>query len=60
MPDYVYTGDEPRTYPSLGLEVEPGGTYSLSDVPDHRFTEQTDKPKKSPKSAADVPDGASE
>lgn len=48
MPEYVYIGEEPRTYPGLGLEAVPGQTYSLSDIPDHRFIPAEPK---SPKSA---------
>ena len=29
MARYRYVGDDPRTFPTLGLEVTPGGVYDI-------------------------------
>jgi hypothetical protein len=39
MPDFTYSGDDSRYYPSLALSVEPGDKVTLdSDPGDGRFT----------------------
>jgi hypothetical protein len=39
MPEFTYSGDDSRYYPSLALAVEPGDTVTLdSDPGDGRFT----------------------
>lgn len=39
MPDFTYSGDETRYYPSLSLLVEPGDTVTLPEAPaDGRFS----------------------
>jgi hypothetical protein len=31
---YIYTGETARTYPTLGIEVEPGDTVDLDEAPE--------------------------
>lgn len=49
MPEFTYVGEDGRTYPSIGLEVEPGAVYELSEAPDHRFVQSEPDVKPKPK-----------
>jgi hypothetical protein len=40
-----YDGEEPRVYPDLSLEVNPGDIVELDEPPDARFTQVSDKRK---------------
>ena len=65
MPDFTYTGDEPRYYPSLSLDVKPGDSVTLDSAPgDGRFSPKGSAPLSIPSPApvasapapADVPE----
>ncbi|MFC1410509.1 hypothetical protein ACEZCY_14720 [Streptacidiphilus sp. N1-12] len=46
MPDYTYTGDEGRYYPTLGLTPEPGDVLELDRNPgDGRWTPPDPEPE---------------
>lgn len=45
MPEYKHTGTDHRTFPDLGLEVDPGEVVELDSNPDPAFfAEIEDKP----------------
>lgn len=55
MPEFTYTGDDARYYPSLGVSVEPGQTVALEMAPaDGRWSSGGVPVTPSPDPAADA------
>lgn len=54
MPEYTYTGDEGRYYPTLALTPEPGQAYQLDRNPaDGRWTPPDQEPAPAPEPVAE-------
>ena len=48
MPSFLFRGDEPRTFPHLSLDVEPGQVVDVAENPDPRWFDPTDAPPTEP------------
>lgn len=55
MPQYTYTGDPDRYYPTLALTPEPGSIYDLARNPgDERWTPPDPEPAAGPDPVAEA------